>query len=257
MSGSVPAGSSARRRATRSAIHVSANSRIADSTAGWKRADVLASRASGATNRPCAKRRRNASGAMSTSSTWSAPTSTWSGTARGGRLPVSRSTTAPRDATVSMSAVASTSMPAASRGATSSQRRRSPSGRLGWCRSSIRTTSGRRRITASGSRTPGGETASKAAANSRAPGPTWPSTPITMSVPRDARRAASSSIAWVVPTPWATPRYTRKRPDGIGLLPGPLSHQPAAPNQKPLQDPYAGGRLPHAAQTPVSLASLA
>ena len=95
---------------------------------------------------PCAIRRRIASGAMSTSSIWSAPRTTSSGTVSRWRTPVIRSTTSLSDSRCWMLSVEMTSMPASSSSSTSCQRfsLREP-GALVWAYSSTSTTSGRRR----------------------------------------------------------------------------------------------------------------
>ena len=98
---------------------------------------------------PCARRRRRASGDMSTSSTWSARRTTSSGIVVAPVLPVSSSTTSCRLASCSTSRVDTTSIPASRSTCTSCQRhgRSAPVG-LAVARSSTRHTSGPRASTA-------------------------------------------------------------------------------------------------------------
>lgn len=171
---------------------------------------------------PAASLACRAAGARSTTSTASAALSTASGTVPPGGTPVIAQATSLSDSTRSIVRVEMTSTPPASRSSTSSHRLRcrDPGGSAA-ASSSTRATSGRRVSTASVSRRPA---ASGTTSSPQAPGSVadrlWAcAAAMTTSRPSSRSRRPSSSIAQVVPTPWAAPSSTLNRPRAVIITP--------------------------------------
>src|SRR5688500_5874799 len=147
---------------------------------------------------------------MSTITVSSAPSKNVSGTVSGSGIPVISATTSFRLARCCTLIVVKTSMPAPRISSTSLQRFgwREPGG-LACARSSIRTTCGRRRSTASRSSSPwpADPARSRSAAARASSGlPCMSSTPITTSRPASRMRRAAASIASVLPAPGNAPK---------------------------------------------------